>query len=364
MYFAAQRSEQERKNQFDDRKLIQDLLERDLRQLCTYYAYKIVAFLDLFHMVALHHVVFYFEGVGSHLELVDARIFDCDMGETLALHETMAERRARFNLSKEKQNRLTSVMEAPDREKQEALKRECEEDEVKAQIYKAMKSSLQRSFEDIKAQIHQKKQSRVQLDQCQAVFQELLPELPVKLNDIVMDQHMNFDWAVKKAMCPDKVIKALNPALGKRARKIHFDRSSWSVHNRAGRNQSVDSKGSSESLDTALKEQKTLNRSYDRFKRTIYDRKILSNPLMKDISEAQDRVVSGFNPKGSLDQTQTRNKRLPATSQRKRTAMPLLRGKGFNSKSSVTFTTDEDSVTQQVVRPRTLENSGRQSRLR
>lgn len=363
VYCSAQRTEYERKMQTTDKKFIQELQKSDLRKLCTYYVYKIVLFLDMFHMIQLRHVYFYFEGVGVNLELVDALIYDCNMAEARGLEESLAERRIRYNLSKEKESKLANFIAAPNEDQLAELKQEYQNDLVQQKLYHAMKNTLSQSFEDMIGELKHKKKSKIQLDHCETVFRELMPKIQVKLQDIVMDEHMDFKWATTKALNPEKIIKSLDPALGVKARKLQQEKSFLSVASRGLNQTQKDSLlHSKKSVESTLQDQQSLNESYNRFKSNMRERRIMSKGLMKDLNSTQEKALQQFKAKNKLDGSTGTHRRLN-TATKNKLALPVLGDKGFHMRSSSSLIIEDDSFLQEEVRAKSQELSKKKRRL-
>ena len=99
------------------------------------------------------------------------------------------------------------------------LKREYVEDEVQTAIFKKMKEGVVKRFQDMRTELKRNNVFQQRIEECELAFKEVLPEIQVKLQDIVMDEYMDFDWAQKKARDKKNLIPCLNPALNYVKRK-------------------------------------------------------------------------------------------------------------------------------------------------
>lgn len=342
----------ERESQISDKKYMQTLKSEYLQKYSHYLAYKIVHFLELFHAIKLNHAAFYFEGSNCVIELVDARIFSLKMDDPREDVETIAERRIRNKLKTVEKGELGRYVSSPvkDKKNMSNMRREYRNDILQERLYQGMKSNISGHFKEMFNEVRNKKKSRIQLDECESVFRELMPELNVRLQDIVMDQHMDFVYAKKKAMYPDQVIPSLNPELSVKAAQKHLHHSSKNIEKNTEskdvnnpfemRKHSMDNSRSSITSEES-------SSKYTRFKSLMKERRKMTRDLVKCMNPPSEKAFERFKLRNTLDSstkpTRTRNKM----------ALPVLGESGFNIRSSSMLLQDEDSLILNHIRAKT-----------
>jgi len=98
------------------------------------------------------------------------------------------------------------------------LRKELRHDKVQLKVFSLMQNRLEPNFTKMHQEIKRNNIMRKKLDECEETFRELHPKVHVRLQDIIMPEHMDSDWAMKNALKPKEVVKCLNPELNLKKR--------------------------------------------------------------------------------------------------------------------------------------------------